>query len=133
MACHLHGVYPYRGLLIHRAEMQQNALARVFLRHRHLAAVPQILAAFQLPLHTGKRRLRGKGHDDLPVKLGGVTAGAVYRIIPLAVETAPAPARKLGPGVLRQRIVKVYAVRPIGFHVRLLRKGYFLSILYLKR
>ena len=58
MAGHLPVVDPDRGNLIHRPEMEQQALAQEALRQRHRAPIPEILPRFQAALHPGEGRLR---------------------------------------------------------------------------
>ena len=114
MAAQRLAVQVHRGDLIHRAEVQQQS--SLFALQAQRPAVPQVLPRLQRPVHTGKRRLRGKGHQDAPIPLLRRLVGICDGIVPQTVEDAAALPPHLRPGVLLQHPVPVHRIAPKCFH-----------------
>jgi len=113
-------VDPDRGLVIHRLEVQQQAVAVAQRRRLEAAAIPQGVRRGETLLHAGQRRLDGERHEDLarPFRRRGGDGIRRDLVIPEAVEVAPRTAgqrrprvfppggfgRDLGPPVREHRI-----------------------------
>ena len=63
-------IYPNRGLVIDRLEMQQKPPLRFLLKFE-VAAIPKSFVRLQRTPHAGQRRFDGKRHQDLPAPNSG--------------------------------------------------------------
>ena len=105
MRPHALTVDPRFALVIHRAKMQQHALARRFCRQVKAAAIPDRGHKI-LVIHAGKRALRAEGHQNFLGQLflfhqppGAAGSAMIDFKLPCAVQVHPAGAHELRPGI----------------------------------
>ncbi len=102
MAVDLHAVDPDGGIPVHRAEVQQDAiaLAPVF-GDVEGAAVPEPVVRADRLHHAGQSRLDRERHENLPVEITWLPVVLrPDRIVPQTVEVEPVLTDHLGPGIL---------------------------------
>ena len=111
MVRNLHPVCKHRRRLIHRAEVQQYAIALCRIvkarRQAHPPAVPEPLVRQQQVIHPGQRRLRREGDQDGPGIAGGGFIVSRDRAVPSAVQVQVALAPHLRAGILRQNLLGI--------------------------
>ena len=93
-------VDPHAALIVHGAEMQQDALASPCRRNLELPPLPQPLVRLQRFTGAGERRFHRERNQKLSVEPGWCGRGLGRdRIVPEPVQILPSVANELRPGI----------------------------------
>ncbi len=110
LAVHMHHAVP-----IHRAEVEQHALALPRLGNLDAALVPDALFGFHDMRHSRQCRFHRIGNQDFLTERGRARVFLFRNCkFPQAIEVEPVLAHHLWPWILRQRVVGSDLLGPLG-------------------